>query len=73
MRLETMRGAVERLLALKRITPELGEGPAIPEISRYLADRIAALETTRTARSAPARDFAELDAFFRAELARVAI
>lgn len=66
-----LRAAVERLLALKRVTPELGEGPAIPEISGYLARSLERLETTRTELPEPTRDLRELDAFFRTELTRV--
>lgn len=80
MRMETMldalvrdpplRVAVERLLVLKRGTPELGEGPAIPEISAFLADQVARLEAEPVELPSPVRAMAELDAFFHAELRR---
>jgi len=80
MRLETMldalvadaalRAAVEHLLAVKRATPELGEGPAIPEISAYLAEQIAGFEVEAGEPAVPARPMSELDAFFQAELER---
>jgi predicted nucleotidyltransferase len=66
-----LRAAVERLLALKRATPELGEGPAIPEISRFLAEEIARLSTASVELPEPARPLPELDKFFRAELSRL--
>lgn len=81
MRLETMldalvedtslRAAVDRLLALKRTTPELGEGPAIPEISQFLAEEIQRMGTAPVELPEPTRTLAELDAFFRAELGRL--
>lgn len=80
MRLETMldalvtdaalRAAVERLLALKRITPELGEGSAIPEISAFLATEIAKFDADPVELPVPARPLSELDDFFRTELER---
>jgi predicted nucleotidyltransferase len=80
MQLETMldalvtdtalRSAVERLLALKRATPELGQGPAIPEISDFLAAEMERLDTEGGKLPTSPRDFAELDAFFREELMR---
>lgn len=80
MRMETMldalvrdaalREAVERLLALKRNTPELGVGPAIPEISAFLAAEIARLEAEAVELPSPMRPMSELDAFFQTELRR---
>ncbi len=66
-----LRAAVERLLALKRVTPELGEGPAIPEISGFLAAEITKLDAEPVELSSPTRPMAELDAFFQAELGRL--
>jgi predicted nucleotidyltransferase len=66
-----LRAAVERLLALKRVTPELGEGPAIPEISAFLAAEIAKLDAEPVELPAPSRPMSELDAFFQAELGRL--
>lgn len=62
--------AVERLLAFKRNTPELGVGPAIPEISAFLAAEIARLEAEAADLPSPVRPISELDAFFQAELQR---
>lgn len=64
-----LRDAVARLLAVKRVTPELGTGPAIPEISDFLATEMARLEGTATDLPAVNRDWGELDEFFRQELA----
>ena len=66
-----LRAAVDRLLALKRVTPELGEGRAIPEISGFLATEIAKLDAERVTLPAPARAMSELDTFFREELGRL--
>lgn len=81
MRMETMldalvrdtalRAAVERLLTLKRSTPELGVGPAIPEISEFLAAEIARLDAELEDLPSPVRPMAELDGFFQAELRRI--
>lgn len=80
MRLETMldglvdnqplRAAIDRLLALKRATPELGMGPAIPVIDDYLAAEIERLSASTGEQSGPPRPLEELDAFFREELER---
>ncbi|HOD48072.1 MAG: putative nucleotidyltransferase [Verrucomicrobia bacterium ADurb.Bin122] len=66
-----LRAAIDRLLALKRTTPELGEGPAIPEISSFLSEEITHMEATASELPAPTRPISELDAFFQAELARL--
>lgn len=80
MRMETMldalvrdsalRAAVERLLVLKRSAPELGDGPAIPEISAFLAEEVDRLGAEAVELPSPTRSMTELDAFFRSELRR---
>ncbi len=65
-----LRSSIEHLLALKRATPELGNGPAIPEISAFLASEIERLDAEDVELFAPTRDTRELDAFFREALAR---
>lgn len=67
-----LRAAVEDLLTLKRQTPEIGEGPAIPAISQFLAQEMARLDSEEFTLPAPTRPFAELDTFFQEQLARCA-
>ncbi|MCC6415442.1 MAG: nucleotidyltransferase domain-containing protein [Opitutaceae bacterium] len=68
---KSLRAAVEKLLELKRETPELGEGPAIPEISAFITAEMARLQAEPSAWSAASRPVTELDQFFQAELLRL--
>lgn len=65
---QSLRKAVERLLALKRETPEMGEGPAIPEISSFIADEIARMDASSVELQAPKRSMGELNFFFKKSL-----
>lgn len=60
--------ALERLLDAKRSGDELGRGPAVPELTRFIADEIARLEAAGVTRQPLPRDVERLSTLFRATL-----
>lgn len=56
---------VEELLAVKRETPELGTGPQIPEINRFISEQIDILKDIADKKEYKRNDLEELEDFFR--------
>ena len=57
--------AVEELLRIKKETPEIGTGPQIPEINRFISEQLELLQTAAEQAEYKRNDMAELEEFFR--------
>lgn len=64
-----LRIAIEALLAKKRVSKEVEDGPRIPEISDFLEGQLQRMETASPTLSPGHGDPARLDAFFRRAIA----
>jgi len=63
-----LRDAIERLLAKKRISAEVEDGPRIPEISGFLESELSRMETSPPHLQSAGKDHSRLDDFFRSVL-----
>lgn len=64
----SLRDAIDDLLAKKRISAEVEDGPRIPEISIYLEAELARMESATPSLPGVDMDHERLDAFFRSVL-----
>jgi predicted nucleotidyltransferase len=65
---DVLLGRVHELLALKKQSPELGEGDRIPEVDAFIDVELARLESFRPAEAPPPVATATLNRLFRAVL-----
>jgi predicted nucleotidyltransferase len=65
----SLRLAIDELLAKKRVSAEVGDGPRIPEISAFLEAELARMELARPKLQDNDVDHERLDVFLRSALA----
>jgi predicted nucleotidyltransferase len=64
-----LRAAIDVLLAKKRISKEVADGPRIPEISDFIERQLQRMETTAPMLTPGHGDQSRLDEFFRRAIA----